>query len=263
MRRQKNEWQEQAPAELRQIIGESAWQEISIGCSAGSVFRTEHGYLKIAPLEASISLHAEKERLLWLQGRLPVPQVYYFGSDAVYEYMLTSEIAGTMACDHTFKDAMPALIRLLAEGLRTVHAVATAQCPFDQRLDRRLAQAESRVRNGLVDEARLSLRGTNIGASDLYAHLLQTRPSSEDVVFTHGDFSLPNIIIDSEHAQIAGFIDLGYGGRADRYYDLALACRSLAFNFDQSWIPVLLAAYGLDTVDYQKIAFYQLLDQLF
>ncbi|HLX56069.1 MAG TPA: phosphotransferase, partial [Ktedonobacteraceae bacterium] len=59
------------------------------------------------------------------------------------------------------------------------------------------------------------------------------------------------------------FIDWGRAGIADRYQDLALAARSLAYNFGPGWESLLWEAYGLQTVDAAKIAFYRLLDEFF
>ena len=45
-------------------------------------------------LEISDSDLAEKARLDWLKGRLPVPQVLYYSHTVLYEYLFISEVAG-------------------------------------------------------------------------------------------------------------------------------------------------------------------------
>ena len=42
----------------------------------------------------------------------------------------------------------------------------------------------------------------------------------EDVVFTHGDYCLPNVMILKGH--LSGYIDWGYAGIGDRYLDKAV-----------------------------------------
>ena len=66
-------------------------------------------------------------------------------------------------------------------------------------------------------------------AVDLFGELLATAPADEDIVFTHGDFCLPNIILDrgaDDEVEITGLVDCGGAGIADRYQDIALAVRT-------------------------------------
>jgi aminoglycoside phosphotransferase len=250
----------QLPGELRRLLGESEWQVNTMGCSGSQVFRVRHGYLKIVARAATINLRAEKDRLVWLQGRLPVPEVYYYDIDECNEYLYMSEIAGTMACEHVFRDDMPGLIALLAEALHMVHEVDIAECPFDQRLSYRLALAEQGVKDGQIDESEFAVRYEGLTPAAIYEHLVNACPAEEDLVFTHGDFCLPNILIDRERRRISGFIDLEYGGVADRYRDLERACWSLGYNFDRKWIPDLLKAYGIEEVEREKMEYYAQLE---
>jgi aminoglycoside phosphotransferase len=103
--------------------------------------------------------------------------------------------------------------------------------------------------------------GENAG-DELLAELIVIAPE-EDLVFTHGDYCLPNIIINEELGNVVGFVDLGRGGIADRYYDLALCLRSIQYNIGDGYSQVFLHAYGLfNTWDENKIAFYQKLEDL-
>lgn len=52
-----------------------------------------------------------------------------------------------------------------------------------------------------------------------------------DLVVCHGDLCLPNIVLDPETLDVAGFIDLGRLGVADRHADLAL----LLANARETW----------------------------
>jgi aminoglycoside 3'-phosphotransferase-2 len=56
---------------------------------------------------------------------------------------------------------------------------------------------------------------------------------------------------------------LGNSGIADQYQDIALMVRSLTSNFGKEWVEVFLEAYGLENTDWDKIKFYQLLDEFF
>jgi aminoglycoside 3'-phosphotransferase II len=63
--------------------------------------------------------------------------------------------------------------------------------------------------------------------------------------------------------RVSGLVDCGNAGIADRYQDLALCARSVADNLGPEWVPALFARYGVEHVDEQKVAYYQLLDEFF
>lgn len=256
------------PTDIQYFCAQGTWQEITVGCSGTQVFRITHFqeptcYLKIAVHPFEQELLAEKERLVWLQGRLPVPTVISYAIDNQHTYLLTSEMPGLMAYDERFAQDIPTVVRLLAEGLRMLHHVDITNCPFDETLSHKIVSAQERVRAGLVDELDFDEKRKGIHADTLLKQLLASQPKTEDIVFTHGDYCLPNILIDPESMKLSGIIDMGRAGIADRYLDLALAARSLPRNFGPGWEPLLWEAYGLETVDVAKIEFYQLLDEFF
>ncbi|MFL5693231.1 MAG: APH(3') family aminoglycoside O-phosphotransferase, partial [Ktedonobacteraceae bacterium] len=245
------------------------WQAISMGCSGNQVFHIARPnapacYLKIATDPSQRELvTAEKERLDWLQERLPVPSIYAFHSDSAHTYLLTSEIPGLMACDPAFAQDIPTMVYLLAEGLRHIHQVDITYCPFDQRLTSEIAYIQQRVAAGLVDTANFNDQHKGMSAAELFKLLIESQPPTEDIVFTHGDYCLPNVLIDQPHRRINGFIDWGRAGIADRYQDLVAAARSLTRNFGPGWEPLLWEMYGLEALDTAKYEFYQLLDMFY
>lgn len=256
------------PPELNQFLDGANYEDSSGGftkVNTSRLIRPGAGnlYLKILPLSPEKELWAEKQRIDWLQNRLPVPHVLYYGEDESREYLLITEVPGLVACDKAFSEKVPEVVKLLAAGLHQLHSLDISDCPFDHRLEIKLEQANQRMLNGLVDENDFDEERQGRTASDLYHELLATRPTTEDLVFTHGDYCLPNILLDPALSQVNGFIDLGRAGIADRYQDLALAARSLTYNFGAEWVPLLFREYGLDPIDYSKIKFYKLLDEFF
>ena len=110
---------------------------------------------------------------------------------------------------------------------------------------------------------RLIFEAKRLGRSarDLYSEVLRSRPTQEDLVFTHGDYCLPNVTIAGD--TVSGFVDWGRAGIADRYQDLALCARSIGANLGPEWVPALFGNYGLSIIDDQKLSFYELLDEFF
>jgi aminoglycoside phosphotransferase len=254
------------PAALVALTRGATWRPVTIGMSGVQTYRLEKEgrtarYLKWSPNYLGRPLAPERDRLVWLAGRLPVPEVLHFSEEEDGDYLLLSEVPGRMACDPALDPAR--VVVLLAEGLRMIHAVPVADCPFDQRLAVTVEQARRHVLTRKVDEAAFDEPRRGRTAQEVFQEVLKTQPAGEDLVFTHGDYCLPNVLLDHERWRIGGFIDWDRGGVADRYQDLALAARSLTHNFDARWVPQLLEAYGLGHVDQEKAAFYQLLDELF
>jgi aminoglycoside phosphotransferase len=250
------------PADLRALVRNAALEENRIGCSGVAIFHISGlGYLKIAA--PPHDLRPERDRLVWLDGRLPVPQVLYFGADGSQQFMLISEIPGLSSHDEHFRFRPRRIATLLAESLKVIHAVDAAGCPFDQNIDVLLAIAHRRLIANQVNEDDFDPVHQGRPASDLYAELLATRPTDATPIFAHGDYCLPNVLVDPDRLTLSGFIDWGGAGISDRYLDLALAARSITFNLGAAWVSPFFAAYGLAEFDPARIAFFQTLDEFF
>jgi aminoglycoside phosphotransferase len=153
-------------------------------------------------------------------------------------------------------------VQLLADGLRRIHSISIVDCPFDKRITVRLAEAKANMVAGRVDTDDFDPVRQGRTPADLYAELLRTVPATEDLVFTHGDYCLPNVLLDG--VALTGFIDWGYAGVADRHQDLAMAVRSITWNLGPEWVQPFLDAYGLPGgPNPAKIEFFQLLDEFF
>lgn len=254
------------PRGLQSWLQDAAIEEIREGMSGTSVFRLERHdqptrYLKIAARGSDQDLHAEVARLIWLQGRLPVPQVLYWAEHAERQYLVISAVAGLVLYDESIRDQLPALIRLYASGLRQIHAVQG--CPFDHRLDTKIARAAERLQANRIDTEDFDAERQGRTAKSIFRELLDTRPNSEDLVFTHGDYCTPNVLVDPDTLSVTGFIDWGRAGTADRYQDLALAARSIEYNFGAGWVEPFFTAYGIREIEATKVRFYRLLDEFF
>lgn len=114
---------------------------------------------------------------------------------------------------------------------------------------------------GLVDEDAFDEFRKGKRTAELYEELVRNQPAQDDEVFTHGDYCLPNVILSD--SGVSGFIDWARGGVADRYRDLGIAARSIAYNLGEEYIPYFFEAYGLKTADKEKVEFFQLLDEFF
>jgi aminoglycoside phosphotransferase len=240
------------------------------GMSSAGVVRIDYTdgaqhYLKYTPRETEVELQRELAVLLWLQGKLSVPEVAYYAEYGETLFLLMTAVPGMVVYDDGLRDRLPEVIRLYAEGLRRIHDLPVKGCPFDARLDVKLRSARRRLLANAVDEDDFDSVRAGRTAQSLYDELLATRPADEDLVFTHGDYCTPNVLIDPVRMTVSGYIDWGRAGIADRYQDVALAARSIVYNFGEEWVAPFFSAYGLREaeIDSAKVTYYQLLDELF
>ena len=257
---------------LTAALTDYAFEPISLGESGAAVWRCSMAgsptlYLKTAALSAELRLDEEAERLRWMKERdLPVPIVREYGHTDHAEYLLLDEVAGIAASDPTWRRFLPEVATALGEGLARLHRTRVADCPFDHRLVREVREACRRTATGRVREEDFDEERAGRGATELLTELLTTMPEGEDLVFSHGDFCLPNVVLDRAEdgaVHIAGLVDCGRAGLADRHQDLALAIRSITHHFGRGWVAPFLRAYGLPHPQPERLRFYTLLDEFF
>ena len=243
------------------FLGERA--QIALGRSDPMVWRVEHItetlFLKAEAIHPLSELPGEAQRIQWLRSMpVPAPQVRESFAEDGFHWLLMTAMPGA---DMSQLAADPIELRnALATGLRLLHALDPADCPFDHPLDVRLADGSANVAAGRVDETDFDESRSGWTAQQVLDWVLQHRPTSEDLVVTHGDASLPNIM--ALNGAFAGVIDCGRLGVADRWQDLAIACRSLVYNCGREHVAPFLATYGADW-DEARYRYYCTLDELF
>ena len=219
-------------------------------------------FVKLAETGHFPTLAGEAERMRWAQSPLPVPAVVRVGTEGSPDWLVTTALPGEDAMRQPELMEDPStLTRILARGLRTFHSGAPVkECPFDFRIASALQHVRSRLRSGLIDRERdFHDEFAHLAPTEAVQLLESTRPDTEDLVVCHGDYCLPNILIEGGRA--TGFVDLGELGVADRWWDLAVATWSLAWNLGPGFEELFLAEYGA-RVDPNRLTFYRLLYDL-
>lgn len=251
------------PEPLRRVLPAARWEAVTDGQSGAAVWRSQKYVVKVqarGSLPISTLLQ-ERERLRWLRGRVPVPAVAGYEVTATHEYLAMTRLPG-IPMSHPDATLHPERVTdLLARALRELHALPVRECPFNMSLPVTLRLARERVQAGAVDESDFDAERQGRSAAEVFNELVRTRPETEDIVVTHGDPCLPNVILNGEYVE--GFVDVGRAGLADRHADLALAWRSLRHNLGPEHAERFLDIYGRAWVDERKLAYYRLLDELF
>ncbi len=227
------------PALMREMAaGEVTlvWQNEAGGLT-GRVGGPRPRYLKWNPAGSGESLSAEAERLRWLAGRHPVPAVLDLVVRGDEELLVTAALPARSAVDPTWTRRPEDAVRAVAEGLRALHSLPVATCPFDWGVEARITEAVS--------------AGREVPAS------LLTAPDVDLLVVCHGDACAPNTLLGDD-ARFAATVDVGRSGAADRWADLAVATMSLAWNFEDPDEGLFWETYGVEP-DVERTDYYRAL----
>jgi kanamycin kinase len=108
--------------------------------------------------------------------------------------------------------------------------------------------AEENYRTGNYDKSAYPDRFGYRSAEEAYRVLTFGKDELKNDTLIHGDYCLPNIILDGW--KFSGFIDLGNAGVGDRHIDLFWGSWTLWFNLKtDSYRDRFLDSYGRDKVD--------------
>jgi aminoglycoside phosphotransferase len=232
----------------------AAVERFGHGMSGDVTLRIGGAFAKLADPARRISresLARETAALAWLDGRAGAPRLIWAGEVEGRPALVTEALPGVPLHDLPADRAEAGLVATIA-ALRALHSLSIDGCPLDQRLPVKLAEARQRIAEGEADCCDRAM----------FEALLAKTPAAEDLVFTHGDASLPNFI--APDAGPVGLVDLGLAGVADRYQDFALLVRSAAHNFPgMDARRLLVEHYPLADLDEAKLEFYRALDEFY
>jgi aminoglycoside phosphotransferase len=235
------------------------------GISNAQVFKIilsngKKGFLKINA-DFTESLFFDKQIYEYLADKTKVPEVWLFKSNSDFEILCLSEATGNSLADLVDKIPTEKIVKLYAQALKELHNIPIENCPIIRPLQSKLEIVSQKIKHQLISSEDWEDEYKQFIINDLYTKLLSEVPPNEELVFTHGDFCLDNVIVNDE--KLSGLIDMGRGGVADKYQDIALAVRSIRHDLGEEWISLFLKEYDIQVLDYQKVSFYILLDEFF
>ena len=217
-------------------------------------------YLKVGFRASVPRISDECVRMRWARLHLPAPEIIDCGTKGEIDWMLTTALSGMDATAAELRLDPAKLVVSLARGLRRFHQAPVHECPFDRTNRMAMAIVRRRIESGLVTpETHFHPEHSRFTPESALSELERLQPTSEDLVVCHGDYCLPNVLI--ENGEVTGFLDLGELGVADRWRDLAVATWSVTWNVGPGWERHFLKAYG-EVPDPRRMAFYRLLYDL-
>ncbi len=221
-------------------------------------------YLKRLKRASRYDVNREKQVLSWLQGRLPVAQVVGSVLDEKYHYLLMTALEGTPAHKLVRQYSAEAMITKMVEAMLMLHNIPVQSCPFDETLQAKLRNIRLSLDNGYLRKDIYNSKTKRKAEADL-RYLIENIPAEEDLVFTHGDFCLPNFLLSGH--KITGIVDLGDAGKADRYMDICTLAITMCYNykgFDKFfyYARLIFEQYGITHPDWEKLHYYHLVNEM-
>ena len=205
-------------------------------------------YLKKAPA-GSLEKEAALTRFFHEKGLAPEVLAYESGER---DWLLTVKAPGE---DCTHPDYLADPVRLCdttAVLLRQLHDTSTEGCPVPDRTEAYLAAARKNREAGHYDLGLFSGSWGYSSAEEAWAVVEAQGKFLKADTLLHGDYCLPNILLDNW--RFSSFIDLGAGGVGDRHVDLFWGTWTLQFNLKTDrYRSRFLDAYGRDKADEEML----------
>ncbi len=196
-------------------------------------------YLKTAP-KGTLQKEAAMTAFFDSKG-LGAEVLAYESLDA--DWMLTRRIPGEDCTHQQYLDDPIRLCDTTAQLLRMLHETDPTGCPVVDRTADYLATAQLNFENKVYD---ISLFPDNWGYDTPEAAWAEIEKNGKYLrcdTLLHGDYCLPNILLDDW--KFSGFIDLDASGVGDRHVDLFWGIWSLQFNLKTDrYRERFLDAYG-------------------
>jgi aminoglycoside phosphotransferase len=251
---------------IRAVIGDDTLVELAEDAGVVRLRPARPGrsiLLLYQPAADTAALLDEADRLAWLAGRGPAPAIMASGrSDGGDEALVVRIGPESTTAERGHPMGPEAMIRTFAEGLRSLHGLDVADCPFVADLDELRRVVGRRLACG---DLAVAVEGPYAGREPaalvaLLDRLLDDLGPPGSPVFVHGGLTPSCVWFDP--ADPVAFTGWRRAGVGDRHLDLAGAARLVTAVYGAPLVAPLFDAYGLDDVDLRWLDAYQLLDHL-
>ena len=234
------------PNEFYEILTNAVIYDSSCSSEAKVVFIDKDGgyFLKSAP-KGKLKREADMTRYFHSKD-LSANVVEYISSEN--DWLLTEKIHGEDCVADKYLSNPERLCDTLAERLVLLHSLDYNDCPVQNHTEQYLLSAEKNMQSGNYDKSNFPDSFGYKNADEAWAvvkkngHLLKTD------TLLHGDYCLPNIILDDW--RFSGFIDLDCGGVGDKHVDIFWGIWTLFYNLKTNkYRERFIDAYGRNQVD--------------
>ena len=206
-------------------------------------------YLKSA---AKGSLKSEMQLTDYFHSIGLGPRVVGYHSSSGRDLLVTERMHGEDCTHPEYLGDPKRLCDTIAQELRALHERDPSGCPAATRTREYVSGAFENYRTGNFDTSHFPDSFGYSSPEEAIDVLTRGEDKLEQNVLIHGDYCLPNIMLDGWRP--SGFIDLGNGGIADRHIDLFWGIWTLEFNLGtDAYRERFIDAYGRELVDEERL----------
>lgn len=168
------------------------------------------------------------------------------------DWMLSEKAVGNDCTEKIYLDNPKRLCDTIAELLRTLHEIDFSDCPIQNRIDNYIRVVEKNYHLGTFDKLSFPDSFGYKSAKEAWSVVEKHKHLLKSDTLLHGDYCLPNIILDNWN--FSKFIDLGNGGVGDRHIDIFWGIWTLYFNLKTNeFAPRFIDAYGRDKIETEML----------
>ncbi len=164
-----------------------------------------------------------------------------------YDLMLSKAVRGEDCTHPTYLADPKRLCDLLSKRLRMLHELDFSDCPNFDKMKEYIGMAEENYHSGNYDKSHFPDSFGYKSADEAWEVLQNGKSILKSDVLLHGDYCLPNVMLDNWN--FSGFIDLDSAGVGDRHIDIFWGLWTLWFNLGTyEYSSRFLDGYGRDKI---------------
>ncbi|MGT2754427.1 aminoglycoside 3'-phosphotransferase [Streptococcus ovis] len=168
------------------------------------------------------------------------------------DWLLTAKVEGEDASSAQYLANPKKLCQTLAECMSQLHALTVDENLVGNRTREYLKAVEAGYQVGNFDSHYLFSHQKKTDRSSAYKKVLEYSPCLETDTLIHGDFCLPNIILNDW--QFQAMIDWDSAGLGDKHIDLFWTVWSLAYNLQTNrYRDYFLDSYGRGNINLELL----------
>ena len=172
--------------------------------------------------------------------------VGYFSNEK--DWLVTQKVSGDDCITQKYLDNPEKLCDKLAEVMHILHQTDIKDCPKVDVMQDLLSIAEKNRVCGALRKDEIPQKRGFATADDAWKCLSEGKELLKSDMLVHGDFCLPNIMLDNW--RFSAFIDLDGAGVGDRHIDLFWGAWTLRYNLHTDcYKERFFDAYGRDKID--------------